>query len=478
MRNRILDVLTHDQTSEVYQASLQILEKVGVAFFHEGALKLFHQNGADVDFKKSLVKFPPSLVKDTLKKVQSRFSLYYQDMSKRVDVGVPNKYLYAMDGMCPSILDHETGERREATVYDLENGTILADAIENVDLISPTFVPSDVPRQLIPIKQMEILANNTNKIIGVEPLTPMNVETIVEMAKVVTGDEETLRKKPTIALSFICPDSPLKFSTEAINELTACIAHDIPIDIDPCPISGVSGPITLAGMVAQIVAEGLAGIVYTKLLKKDIPVTVSLTPFTMNYKEGNLLYGSPETVLMEMACAQLFRYLSIPSHSGFAATDSKILTVQTGYERMMGILMAVFSGTSWVSPGIELDECGTSSLRTIVISGEMVQAVERLLDGINVSPETLAVDVFQEVGQNGSFLEHKHTRDHFKSEHWLPELSFKGSWRTFEEKGRRTIIDNTDAKILRLLENRESKLDRDQKRQLELIVKEAAKLYT
>ena len=73
----------------------------------------------------------------------------------------------------------------------------LADAIENVDKISPCVVPSDVPRPLIPIKQTEILLKNTNKIIGVEPLTPMNVETIVEMVKVVTGDEDTLRKKPT-----------------------------------------------------------------------------------------------------------------------------------------------------------------------------------------------------------------------------------------------------------------------------------------
>ena len=151
-----VDVLDKDEVDKIYEASLQILEKTGAVFNHEQALKLFHQNGAEVDFKKNLVKFPPFLVKDSIKKVRSSFSLYYQDQSKRIDIGGSNIF-FGIGGCNRYIIDSETGRRRVAELRDLIDVTIIGDSSEHIDRIHPVFMPGDVPPLLVNIKQLETL---------------------------------------------------------------------------------------------------------------------------------------------------------------------------------------------------------------------------------------------------------------------------------------------------------------------------------
>lgn len=468
-----LNVLSDDEVDEIYQASLKILEETGVAFQQEDALTLFHKNGAEVDFDKNIVKFPSSLVEDLIKKVPKEYTLYHRDSEKRIDIAEGTVHFQIGD-YAGYILDYRTGERRRATLKDLQDVIRVDDALDCFDLFEPPVMPLDVSSSMTQIKVTETMFKNTTKpsLMGLI-IEPKEGRYILKMAEAVAGGEEALRKKPLMGI--LCqPTSPLIYAKEVIEKMNDCMRKGVPLSIIAAPTCGMTAPVTIAGWLTVGIAEVLAATVYVQLIAEKTPVVTGLATNVMNLRDGNLNIASPEAALCSAASIQIVHHLGLLGVAQ-GGTDSKIPSIQTGYEKALSILYTLLAGAE-VYGLATLDDWGTTAMEQHVIDAEIVEAIKRILQGIDVTPETLALDVIKEVGVGGSYLSHKHTFKHFRKEHWIPELSFRESWETLKRKNRKTIVDNAESKVAKILQDhRPEPLDGDVQKELEAITKEAEK---
>ncbi len=335
-------------------------------------------------------------------------------------------------------------------------------------------MPLDVPSTMTQVKVAETMFKNTSKpsLMGLI-VEPKEGRYILRMAEAVAGNEEILRKKPLMGI--LCqPTSPLIYAKEVIEKMSDCAKKGVPLSIIAAPSCGMTAPITIAGWLAVGIAEVLAATVYAQLIAEKTPVVTGLATNVMNLRDGNLNIASPEAALCSAASIQIVHHLGLLGVAQ-GGTDSKLPSIQTGYEKALSILYTLLAGAE-VYGLATLDDWGTTAMEQHVIDAEIVDAIKRILQGIDVNSETLALDVIKEVGIGGSYLSHKHTFKNFRKEHWIPELSFRESWETLKRKNMKTIADNAENKVSKILQDHKPEpLDRDVQKELEAITKEAEK---
>jgi len=317
-----------------------------------------------------------------------------------------------------------------------------------VDIVGAQVVPQDVPDHLQQIKGVETLLKNTTKPFVVNLLNAREAETVFEMLGAVAGGKRELRERPNVLVG-TCPDSPLRYEKPVTDAIQIAARHGVPVGIGPCPILGASSPVTLAGALAQSLAEALAGVALVKATDEGCPVYAGTTPFMMA-PQGNLLMAAPECYLISWGYAQMCQRLGIPNMFSCTHTDSKIPTPQTGYEKSMGLMLAVLSGSPLVQAPAILDDGATTSLEQVVIESEMMGAARRLLRGIAVSDETLALDVIAECAATASYPAHEHTVRYLRQEFWSPTILYRGTREQLTAE-RKTITEKAVARVKALL---------------------------
>ena len=239
-------------------------------------------------------------------------------------------------------------------------------------------------------------------------------------------------------------------------------------------MAGSTGPITLAGVLAQQNAEVLAGIALAQLVNPGVPVVYGSTSTNIDMKTGSLAIGSPELSLMTIASAQMARHYGLPSRAGGALTDAKTIDAQAGYESMLGLLTAINSGADFVlhSAGI-LNSYLTFSYEKFVLDDEMCGMLRRYQRGIQIAPETLALDVITRVAHGGNFLLQEHTVERCRTEFWQPSVSDRRGWEPWIVAGRPESVTRARQRWGNLLSQHEDPfLDEIIKRQLQTYVDE------
>ncbi len=468
-----LEFISKNDINGIYQASLDILEDVGVAFYHDEALKLLDRNGAKVDFKKRTVYLQEDLIKDLIRKAPSSFTIYSQNTEKKVEYSEGQTHFTIGADYAGYILDFESEKRRKATLEDVQNFIIVDDALDSNEINGPCVMPSDVPYEMVQIKFAETMFKLSSKPCSVFMANMNDIKYIFRMAELLAGGKESLSKRPIFSI-LSQPVAPLRYSKECVDKIYEGARSGIPLGIAPAPSCGLTAPVTIAGFVAQGFAEALAGVSFAQLVKEKTPVSVSLASIIMNFRDGSLNIGSPEAILSHVAFVQLAHNLGLIANGG-GGTDSKLPTIQIGYEKAFSILLNVLVGAEGIHIA-SLDDWGTTAMEQHVIDDEIIKYAKRLLQGFNVSAETLAIDVIKDVGIGGNFLEHKHTFRNFKKEHWIPELSFRESWQTLEKSDRKTIVENAKRKVAEILrDHRPEPLEKDIQRSIKTIVREAEK---
>lgn len=466
-----LQLLSPEQVNTIYEAALSVLERTGVRFGDQEILDLFAATGAKVDLERSRVHVPPSLVAATLTKVSSTFTLHSRDSKRCLPIGKP-EVRFSNSTYDMWVLDYETGQRHKSTLEHVEKFVRLNDALDDIDIVGAQVVAQDVPLAMQQIKAAEMLLKNTTKPFVMNLLNAEEGRTVMEMVAAVAGSQSDLRERPFVVV-LMCPDSPLKYETPVTEVLRLAIEHGLPVGVGPCPILGASSPITLAGTLTQTLAEALAGVALAKLLSEETPVYVGTTPFMMA-PQGNLVMAAPECYLISLGYAQVCQHLGIPNSFSCTHTDSKTPTMQTGYEKAVGLTVAVLSGSPVIQVPAILDDGATTSFEQLVIEAEMAGAAKRLLKGLSVSEETLAVEVIHECAMSGSFLAHDHTVAHLRSELWSPAVLFRGVWEQLQTE-RRTLVDNAIGRVTDLLASHcPTPLPPDVEREVEKIVARAS----
>jgi len=476
IRGGQLRILTSDELYEIHLATLEILERIGVKVPGPKALRMLGEAGAHIDIRKKIARIPKYLIEEAIKKAPSGFILFGRDPKYKLRFEDRRVY-FSMGGQSVNVLDLETGKRRASTLKDCENFCRLADALENIQHASSSVVrPRDVPESVAHVYELFAGFRNTTKTVDGEIYGQAIAIDGIRMASVVAGGEEELKKRPLL-LGFHNPVSPLQLSEKLTEGLMVYAKYKQPILIAPEAQAGATAPVTLAGLLAQQNAEVLSGIAIAELVNPGAPVLYGTVSTIMDMKTGNLAYGAIEAGLINVATAQLARYYGLPSRGTGGGTESKIPDVQAGFEKAMTLMMAALAGINFIyNAAGTLESTLTASYEQTVIDNEICGMVSRALRGVEISDETLALDVIEAVGPEGQYLDQRHTLEHLKKEHYLPTIISRERRERWERAGSRDLREIAREEAKRILkEHQPEPLDRDVEENLKKIVKEVEK---
>lgn len=470
-----LSILTRDEIVDIHLATLNILEDTGVIIDESYAFGILKKAGAKVDEKNRRVWIPASLVKENIRKAPRRFTLYARNPKKNLEFG-GHVVHFAPGGTPNKVVDIETGEYRPASLRDLENFVKLVDALESIHLCSHMVSVSEVPDSLAPILSILVQAKNTSKCIEGDAVGRFRAQNTLRMGAVIAGGIEEFRKKPTL-YGIVNPISPLKHGREMVEGLIEYSKQGAPIIIASEIMAGATGPVTLAGLLAQQNAEVLSGIVISQLVNPGTPVMYGNVSSIMDMKTGTIALGAIEAGLINLAWAQMSRYYGIPCRGTAGNTDSKISDVQSGYEKALGLFLATLGGIDFVFDAAGLVNSSLAfSYEQMVIDSEILGMVLRAIEGIEVSKETLAVDLIGDTGPGGHYLSKKHTLEWFRKEHFIPKISDRNPREKWENAGSKDLRIVAKERVKDILEFHEPEsLDGDLREELEKIVTEAQK---
>src|SRR5210317_1641243 len=434
LRGRTIEVLSKEEIQAVHQTVLELMKDPGVKIQHEEALDIFKRGGADVDLEKQVVHIPPSLLEYALNHAPRFMKVCGRD--PKYDIKSNNGVHYSGGHGATMIFDFDTGERRPATKKDLENNVRVHDALENTHFIFPEIYPQDVPEKALDRHISQALLSNTEKPVIATAYSGKGAKDLLKMGIAIAGSEEALRLRPmfTVSLGII---SPFSFEPNRVDMLIEMCRFGHPFQIYTIPSTGTTSPVTLAGTLALMVAELLSGLVLTQLVNPGAPVRLMGYAGTADMRSGEFTFASPEKTLMAAALAQMLRFYGVPQGVHGSTTRANVSDAQAGYETGMLNLFSALSGSDVVieCTSASLENTAASVPEQAVIGNEICSFINRILQGIEVNPDTLAVDVIREIGPGGEYLTHDHTMEYFMTEHWDAKLGSRLPRDLWEEKG-------------------------------------------
>ncbi len=459
---RSSELLTPAQVETVHQASLDILDRIGVDFHDESARDLLAGAGARVDGKR--VFFPPRLVEEQRVKPPASFTLHARD-SKHDRVVGGDRSLF-VPANCPAFVMDPDGNRRYGTLEDYEQFVMLTERSPHLDLCSNIPVePMDVPEPVRPLHMTYACLAHTEKAFMGSCLGAEAARDVLRMMGMVFGDED-LVERPRV-LSIPCSLTPLGYDDRMLGAMMVYARAGQPVMINSIAIQGATAPVTLAGALALQNAEILAGIVLTQLCREGTPVVYASGSSNVDMRSGAFCVGSPEMAMNNALAAQMARFYRIPSRGAGALTDAMLPDAQSGYESMMNLASAVRSGIHVVLHAAgALETINSISYEKFLLDEEAVGMLSHAREGVRVDPETLALDVIQEVGPGGAFLNATHTFVHFRDELFFPQLTTSRSYKAWADGGRPTVVSEASRRCREILASCRPKglppsLDRD-----------------
>ena len=470
-----LEILSRNEIRNIHYATLEVLETAGIVVGEASSLKLLDRVGANVDYKKALVKIPQHLISEALKKAPKGGKSHY-GRSLKYNANTDEHLCFRGSSTAPYTYDVYTSEHRFATKKDLEDTTRLLDGLSNIHICFQPYTISDVPAEVISQHTAEVMLKNTEKPIGIVTFGRKGARDVIRMAAIVAGGMEELIKRPIIEAT--CePVSPLQLDRLQLEMLREFVVHKLPIEIAAMPAVGSTAPITLAGTLVQVNAEHLCMILIAQLITPGIHVEVNAMPGVMDPRTGTNAYGAIERMLLQVAMVQLYRsFYGIEAFASGGVSDSKVPDEQTGYERMANMLLPALAGAHGITSLGCLRSYLTTSPEQLVIDDEIAGMILRGLRGIEVNVETLALDVIRKVGPVGNFLCEKHSLRHLRKELYIPELADRKTLEEWRKSGAKDIIRRAKEKVQRILEaHKPEPLEKEAQEELRKIVRDAEK---
>jgi trimethylamine--corrinoid protein Co-methyltransferase len=443
-------LLTDRQVEQIHDASLHILEKVGVDFYYPPALAVFRKAGAKVEGDR--VFFTPRFVEEQIAKAPDQFTLYARNPDRNVVIGRENT-VFAPGYGAPFVTDLDYG-RRPALLADYENFVKLTQASSAQDICSGTIIePNDILPENRHLQMLYSTFKHSDKCFMGSAMGEKAAADSLEMAAILFGGKQSLVEKPCM-ISILCSLTPLKYESRMLGAIMAYAEAGQPMLISSLAIMGVTAPVTLAGALALQNAEVLAGIVLTQLIREGTPIVFSGSSSSAEMRTGSLSVGSPEMALNAAATIQMARYYNLPVRGGGAVSDAKISDVQAAHESMMNMLMGQLSGVNFVlhAAGI-LESYNCMSYEKFVIDDEICAALKRIERAFEINRDTLAVDLIQTVGPGGYFLDKDHTFKYFRSEFFQPYLADRNNFTDWVEKGALPQEEKANARWKEVLAN-------------------------
>jgi trimethylamine--corrinoid protein Co-methyltransferase len=412
--------LDQRQVEQIHTASLQILKQTGVQVDNPQALELFSSAGAEVDGKR--VRLSARIIEEAIERAPSEFLLAGRDPANDLELGDKRVYI-GTGGSALQVVDLMTGIVRNAVIEDVGLMARIVDALNFIHFYLIPIYPTDLPMETVEVNKYYRALSNTTKHVQAGAYTLDGIRDVIKMAEHIAGNGSALRERPLISFITSWVISPLQFESNVTSLLLEVCRQGIPVVLSAAPIAGLTAPVTLAGMLAQSNAEQLAGLALTQLANPGTPVLMGAIPATADMHSGKFLAGSVEFGLANAAISQLTQFYGIPNYNSAGLTESKLPDIQAGIEKAHSTIMAALAGSNFIhhAAGM-LEDMSTVAYEQFVIDNETIGMTMRALEGINVTDETLAVEVIDHVGPGGHFLLEDHTVEHLRDEFYFPSL--------------------------------------------------------
>jgi len=469
-------VFNEDRLDAIHSASLDVLEKTGVKILHgETVLKMLKENGCDVDFEKSVVFFPSYLVDEAVRKTPKTITDYGRN--PKYDCKLDGRHIYfTTDTETTNTVDLKTGEWRPSTKEDFEKLTRVTDALESYAAGGHLTTCLDKPANTRCLHDYATALNSTEKPCGWSVYPPELASQLtdyqLEIATAVAGSEKRLRERPLGEGGF-CTESPLKFDGRYVETTLRLAKLGFPCWVASMPLGGATAPVTLAGSLVVTNAEILSGLSTIQLACPGTHVRVDYLMGSLDMKTG--LWGEgPEEALLCAAAVEIARYYRLCVTVNGFLTSAKMSGAQASYEKTMSTLLPILAGADIVYGAGSLNGGITASFEELIIDDELCRALLKAVQGIDVNDETLALDVIQKVGPGGHYLAEKHTIQHFKEEHFFPEITDRSSHDSWKKSGGKNLVERARERAEKILEEHwPTPLDRDVQKEISEIIRRA-----
>jgi trimethylamine--corrinoid protein Co-methyltransferase len=433
---------------KIHEASLEILDRVGARLHMEEAIQLLKKAGAKVS-DGNLVRISSHLVEKAMETVPKKTVLSDRHERPAIHLGNHNRY-YGPGSDCLNIIDHRDGIRRKPLVKDVVEGAILCDSLENIDFAMSMVLPADVDQSTADRFQMEVMLNHTTKPIFFVSYDFNGCKDCVEMAEAVMGGAEALSKNPFVACYINVPTG-LLHNEDSLRKLLFLAKKNIPSLYIPSSTEGVTSPITTAGAIALDYAGVLVGLVLSQLIREGAPVIIpGMSPGPLDMRTAVNPYCDPEQGIMQ----SMAKFYNLPMFSLGGASESKVVDQQAAAEASLSLLFETLTGSDLIHDLGYLESGLTFSFSHLVICDEIVDWIKGFTKDVEVTEETLALNVIEEVGPEGNYLKTEHTRKHYK-ERWYPNLFERDTYDSWIGKGGKTLVERASDRVDRILSEHE-----------------------
>jgi trimethylamine--corrinoid protein Co-methyltransferase len=439
-------LLNAAQIERFHTATLEVLATIGVRVLHDEARAMLADRGCRIT-DENQVLIPGHLVESAIASAPAGVVIYNR-------LGRPAMHLegrtihFGLGTDLAKTYDLKTGRIRESCLADVATAARIGDACEEIDFIASYALPYDSPANLVYIDSVKTELENSVKPIFFTAADRADLAVIHQMAAAVMGGDDALRQFP-ILIHYSEPMSPLVHTHSGVAKLFYCADHGIPVMYIPGMMSGASAPATLAGAIVQGNAEALSGVVLHQLRAAGAPIISGFGTSTLDMHTGACIYGCPEYRLALSAAADLYHHYKIPVFGTAGASDANLPDQQAAMEWGISLLNDALNGINLIHDVGYLGQGLIGHPAGIVMCNEIIGYVRRMMRGIDLDDAHLALDIIKKTGPQGHYLATKHTKLHYRTEHWRPRLCNRSPLQNWLDNG---AVPWGDAAVTRALE--------------------------
>ncbi|WP_104020480.1 trimethylamine methyltransferase family protein [Roseovarius nitratireducens] len=442
------EILSEEALEIIEHNAETVLEEIGVNFVQNpAALERWRQAGADVQGER--VRLPRGLARQLIATAPSQFTQHARNPARSVEIGGRNLVLAPVYGP-PFVHDMEHG-RRYATLEDFRNFVRLGYMSKWLHHSGGTVCePTDVPVNKRHLDMLHAHMTLSDKPFMGSVTEPSRAQDSVDMAGLLFGEDFV--RDNTVMTNLINVNSPMTFDDVMMGSLEVYASNNQACIISPFIVGGAMAPTTVAGTLTQVLAEVLAGIAYSQLIRPGAPVIAGAFVTSIDMNSGAPTFGTPEAAHITYGMGQLARRLRLPYRSAGSFTGSKLPDAQAAYETANSLNMGLLSGVNFM-----LHSCGwlegglVASFEKFVMDADQLGVLHHLAKGVYMDENGQAMDAIREVGPGGHYLGCAHTQANFKTAFWRSDLLDYKPYETWIDEGGRDTMALANARVKKLL---------------------------
>ncbi len=442
------EVLNEEALEIIEYNAETVLEEIGVTFVdNPTALERWREAGADV--KEDRVRIPRGLARELCKTAPSRIIQHARNPERTVEIG-GNSLVFAPVYGPPFVHDIDGG-RRYATLEDFQKFVKLGYMSKWLHHSGGTVCePTDVPVNKRHLDMLLAHMTLSDKPFMGSVTEPSRAQDSVDMCGILFGEDFV--QDNTVMTSLININSPMTFDDVMMGALEVYAKNNQACIVSPFIVGGAMAPVSVAGTLTQVLAEVLAGVAYSQLIRKGAPVIAGAFVTSIDMNSGAPTFGTPEAAHITYGAGQLVRRLGLPYRSAGSFTGSKLPDAQAAYETANSLNMGLLAGVNFM-----LHSCGwlegglVSSFEKFVMDADQLGALHHIAKGVSVDENAQGLDAIREVGPGGHYLGCAHTQANFKSAFWRSDLLDYKPFEQWSDEGSRDTMMQANARVEKLL---------------------------